>query len=71
LRTSRSALTTQEILRKVTNKCPNASISLLVALMDSGTIIGKWSSGKGYLWALPDLNNNSRLHENSGILPRK
>ena len=56
LRSARDPLTTQEILRKVKDKCPDASMSTLVALMDSGVIMGEWATGKGYLWTLPNSN---------------
>ena len=71
LKSSKVALTTQEILQKVRDKCPDASMSVLVTLMDSDIIIGKWTVGKGYLWTLPNSDNTNKLFENGGILPRK
>jgi hypothetical protein len=55
LRASKDPLTTQEILWKIKDKCPEASMALLVDLMDSGLIIGEWTAGRGYLWNLPEL----------------
>jgi hypothetical protein len=58
---SSNPLSTQEILRKVKDKCPDASVGMLVALMDSGVIMGEWAAGKGYLWSLPNSNNGDLL----------
>jgi len=63
LRASNNPLSTQEILRKVKDKCPDASMSMLVALMDSGVIMGKWAAGKGYMWTLPNSNIGNELAE--------
>jgi hypothetical protein len=60
LRTSKDPLSTQEILRKVKDKCPDASMSMLVTLMDSGVIMGKWVTGKGYFWMLPSSNSGGQ-----------
>ena len=57
LKISKNPLSTQEILEKVKDKCPEASVGMLVTLMDSGVIIGIWAAGKGYIWTLPELNN--------------
>jgi hypothetical protein len=63
LRSSNSPLATQDILLKVKEKCPDASMSMLVALMDVGVIAGEWIPGKGYFWTLPDSGDSKRLSE--------
>ncbi len=52
LRESTNPLTTQDVLRKIKDKCPDASMTMLVELMDSGLINGDWAAGRGYLWSL-------------------
>ena len=70
LKGSQNPLTTQEILRKVKDKCPDASMSMLVGLMDVGVIVGKWTAGRGYIWTLPNSNHGDKLPE-SALAPQK
>ncbi len=56
LKASQNPLTTQEILQRVKDKCPEASMTMLVGLMDQGIVIGQWTTGKGYLWTLAPYN---------------
>jgi hypothetical protein len=56
LKTSQNPLTTQEILQRVKDKCPDASMTMLVELMDQGIVVGQWAAGKGYLWTLAPCN---------------
>ena len=62
LRASKNPLTTQEIMQEVRDKCPDASISILVALMERGVIVGEWTAGKGYVWILPNSGNGEQLY---------
>jgi len=64
LRASKNPLTTQEIMQKIKDKCPDASMSTLVALMERGVIAGEWAAGKGYVWMLPDSGYGE---ENGGL----
>lgn len=52
LRSVNEPLTTKEVLEKVKGRCPDASMSYLVMLMNKGKIDGKWIVGKGYVWSL-------------------
>jgi len=57
LRASKNPLTTQEIMKKIRDKCPDASMNILVALMERSAIVGEWAAGKGYLWSLLNSGN--------------
>ncbi len=65
LRSSSGPMATQDILLKVKEKCPDASMSMLVELMDASIIVGQWVPGKGYLWALPNSSDSKSL---SGLI---
>jgi len=54
LRASKNPLTTQEIMDRIKDKCPDVSMSVLVALMERGVIVGEWADGKGYTWMVPN-----------------
>ena len=53
LKKAKKPLTTQEIMKKFFEKCPEASMNMIVSLKESGVIVSEWASGKGYVWMLP------------------